>query len=66
MSVRFENSPPLAVSLPDAVAMTGLARATLTAAIKEGDLPARKLGRRFLIIYTDLQAYLAGLPAATS
>lgn len=64
MTVRFENSPPLAVSLPDAVAMTGLARITLTKAMKEGKLPARKLGRRFLILYADLQAYLAALPSA--
>ena len=54
---------PLAVTIPDAVKATGMSRSALYEALKRGDLTARKAGRRTLISFADLEAYLAGLPA---
>jgi len=53
---------PLALTIPDAVKASGLPRSSLYEAMKRG-LPARKSGRRTLIMVADLQAYLASLPA---
>lgn len=53
---------PIAVTIPDAVRLSGCSRSALYVALKRGDLPARKAGRRTLISFADLQAYLASLP----
>lgn len=53
---------PIAVTIPDAVKVTGISRSALYEAMKRGDLPARKAGRRTLIRFTDLESYLASLP----
>ncbi len=53
---------PLSVTIPDAVRLSGCSRSALYVALKRGDLPARKAGRRTLISFADLQAYLASLP----
>lgn len=53
---------PLALTIPEAVRASGLPRSSLYEAMKRG-LPARKSGRRTLILVADLQAYLASLPA---
>ena len=53
---------PIAVTIPDAVRLTGCSRSALYLALKRGELTARKAGRRTLIAYSDLQAYLASLP----
>lgn len=53
---------PIAVTIPDAVKATGMSRSALYEAMKRGDLPARKAGRRTLIRVTDLESYLASLP----
>ncbi len=53
---------PLTLSIPDAVKATGMSRSALYEALKSGDLPAKKAGRRTLISYSDMQAYLANLP----
>ena len=54
---------PIAVTIPRAVELSGCARTRIYEALKRGDLTARKAGRRTLINYADLQAYLASLPA---
>lgn len=54
---------PLLVSIPYAVKASGMSRSALYAALKRGDLTARKAGRRTLIALPDLEAYLASLPA---
>ena len=54
---------PIAVTIPDAVQATGMSRTSIYEALKRGDLSARKAGRRTLISFADLQAYLASLPA---
>lgn len=53
---------PIAVTIPDAVKATGMSRSALYEALKRGDLTARKAGRRTLIAFADLEAYLASLP----
>lgn len=53
---------PIAVTIPDAVKASGMSRTTIYGALKRGDLTARKAGRRTLIPYAVLQAYLASLP----
>lgn len=53
---------PLAVTIPDAVRLSGCSRSMLYVAFKRGDLIARKAGRRTLISYADLEAYVASLP----
>ncbi|MEQ1498848.1 MAG: helix-turn-helix domain-containing protein [Novosphingobium sp.] len=54
---------PIAVTIPDAVQATGMSRTSIYEALKRGDLSARKAGRRTLISFADLEAYLASLPA---
>ena len=53
---------PIAVTIPDAVKMSGMSRTSIYEALKRGDITARKAGRRTLISFADLQAYLASLP----
>lgn len=53
---------PIAVTIPDAVKATGMSRTSIYEALKRGDLSACKAGRRTLISFADLQAYLASLP----
>ena len=53
---------PIAVTIPDAVKASGMSRSSIYEALKRGDLSARKAGRRTLINFSDLQAYLASLP----
>lgn len=53
---------PIAVTIPDAVNATGLSRSAIYEALKRGDLTARKAGRRTLISFADLEAYMANLP----
>ena len=54
---------PLTITIPDAVKASGMSRTSIYEALKRGDLSARKAGRRTLISFADLQAYLASLPA---
>lgn len=53
---------PIAVTIPEAVKLSGCSRSGIYLALKRGDLSARKAGRRTLITFADLQAYLASLP----
>jgi len=53
---------PIAVTIPDAVKASGMSRTSIYEALKRGDLTARKAGRRTLISFSDLEAYLANLP----
>jgi excisionase family DNA binding protein len=53
---------PITVTILDAVKATGMSRSALYQALKRGDLIARKAGRRTLISFADLEAYLASLP----
>ena len=56
-------STPIAVTIPEAVRLSGLSRTGIYDALKRHDITARKSGRRTLISFADLQAYLTSLPA---
>lgn len=53
----------LSLSIPEAVALTGLSRTTIYRAIGERRLVARKNGGRTVILRCDLEAFLSALPA---
>jgi len=51
-----------AYSIAEVMAQSGLGRDTIYKAINQGRLKARKLGRRTIILASDLQAFLEALP----
>jgi len=51
------------LSISEACDIAGIGRTKIYEAISEGRLKARKLGKRTLVLRTDLQAFLADLPA---
>jgi excisionase family DNA binding protein len=51
-----------AYSIPQVMAKVGIGRDKLYCLIREGKLPARKLGRKTLILASDLEAFLEALP----
>jgi excisionase family DNA binding protein len=53
---------PIAVTIPEAVKLSGISRTALYEALKKQRITARKAGRRTLIQYAELEAYLASLP----
>ena len=53
----------LALSIREASAAANVERTTLYAAIKDGSLAARKIGRRSIILTDDLARWLENLPA---
>lgn len=54
---------PITITIPEAVKLSGSSRSVLYEAMRRGDLPALKMGRRTLIRFADLEAFLASLPA---
>lgn len=53
---------PLAYPVTDAMQVAGVGKTTIFEAIKNGDLRARKLGKKTLILAVDLNAWLESLP----
>lgn len=51
-----------AFTVGEAVELSGLGRTSLYAAISSGELPARKRGRRTVVLARDLEHYLESLP----
>jgi excisionase family DNA binding protein len=69
--VRPEPTTPLpvvpgaslgALRIPEVCRLTGFGRTTIYAAIKTGDLVARRYGRRTIVLEEDLQKFLRNLP----
>jgi excisionase family DNA binding protein len=56
-------SNPIAVTIPDAVKLSGMSRSAIYEAIKKRSITAKKAGRRTLISYVELQTYLENLPS---
>ena len=54
----------LAYTIEQAAKVASSSRGVLYAEIEKGRLPARKLGRRLLILHHELMAWLMGLPMA--
>lgn len=50
------------LSIEDAAHVAGLGKTTILDLIKGGAIPARRFGRRILVLRTDLVAFLAALP----
>jgi excisionase family DNA binding protein len=53
---------PLAVSINEACKWAGIGRSSIYQAIRRGELPIRKSGRRTLILTADLQRWLSEMP----
>jgi hypothetical protein len=53
---------PFAVSIAEAVKMTGLGRTSIFAAIKRRELLARKSGRRTILETEELRRFIGSLP----
>jgi hypothetical protein len=62
------SSEPMALSIAGAVQATGnaVSRTRMFALIKAGEIDARRIGRRTVIIADSLRAYLDRAPAARS
>lgn len=53
----------LSLSIDETCAVTGLGRTKIYEIINQGSLPAKKLGKRTLILKADLEAFLSNLEA---
>ena len=58
-------SERLSVSPEEASALTGIGLTSIREAISNGDLKAKKLGRRTIILPEDLRGWLKTLPVAS-
>jgi excisionase family DNA binding protein len=57
------NTPPrIAYSVPEAMLALGLCRDSIYKLINSGQLPAKKIGRRTLVLVSDLESFLKALP----
>lgn len=59
------NSDPIAVTINDAVRISGLSRSEIYRRLTAGDIVAVKNGSRTLILMASVRAYLDSLPVAT-
>lgn len=59
LSIRREG-----LSISEACAMAGIGRTKIYQAIADGNLKARKCGKRTLVLRDDLRDFLASLPGA--
>lgn len=57
---------PLALTIAEACKIAGLGRTKIYSMLNSGELPARKCGRKTLILTEDLRKCLEMLPAFTS
>ena len=55
---------PLAYRVEGAAAAIGVSRSKVWELVATGDIPARKLAGATVVLRSDLEAYLSGLPAA--
>jgi excisionase family DNA binding protein len=55
---------PLTYSVPEAAALLGISSWAAYEAIKRGELPARKIGRRIVVPKIQLDAWLSAKGAA--
>jgi len=57
-------SDPLCVTVRQASEMTGLGKTTLYELFKQRKLSRRKIGRRTVVLMSELSQFIASLPAA--
>jgi excisionase family DNA binding protein len=65
METITSQASPLAVTIHEAVRVSGLSRSELYRRLADGKVRAVKSGSRTLILMDSLRAYVASLPAAT-
>ncbi len=63
MKPLYNSPPPIAYPIDLACAACGVGKTVLYAALDSGELPAKKWGKRTLILKSDLQKYLSNLEA---
>ena len=56
------TSDRAAFSIAEVIARTGLGRDTVYGLIRDGQFVARKVGRRTLVVNSDLEKFLTSLP----
>jgi len=56
----------IAVTIPEAVRLSGLGKSSLYRAINRDELKVRRFGRRTLILTADLRCWIEGLPSGLS
>lgn len=61
-----EDAQPLAYSITGGAKRANVSRSEMYNILKRGELRAKKLGRRTVILHDDLSAYLRGLPDYTT
>lgn len=66
MLVDTTTMDPIAYTVPEVLQLIGIGRTKLYEAIGSGDLPARKVGNRTIILREDLLAWLSSLPLVKS
>ena len=54
----------ISVTIPQAVAMTGLGRSSIYRLLKEKKLTARKAGKRTLLLTSEIEEFIRSLPEA--
>jgi excisionase family DNA binding protein len=59
---KIDRAQREGLSIIEACDIAGIGRTTLYQAISEGQLKARKIGKRTLVLRTDLQNFLSALP----
>lgn len=59
-----QKVPKLAVTIAEAVALSGIGRSSLYKLFSNGKLTPRKSGKRTLILLADLEKFVADLPVA--
>lgn len=57
-----QSEHSIVVSVNELPAMIGLGLTKINELIKTGELPARKAGRRTLVLRSDVEAFLKNLP----
>jgi excisionase family DNA binding protein len=57
---------PIAYTVKEACSISRIGKTTLYAAIRRGELVARKLGTKTLILEEDLRCWIEHLPTITS
>lgn len=59
-----QKMAPMGLTVQDVAKTTGIGRTKVFELIRDGKLPARKIGTRTIILAEDLKAFLDKLPPA--
>jgi excisionase family DNA binding protein len=59
--INFDR--PIALGIVQAARTSGTSRSRIYEALKSGELRAKKLGRRTVILRSDLEAWIGSLPS---